>query len=277
LTISSVNSSSSEVDLVGWQSLPRSVSLLGKTGIGLQTLALSSGDISASVQLQFDHPVIADNNGFISVTAKAYDLPNGDIIVPTDFSSIQLALDIIPSDTEKTIMVEPGEYFENIVLRRVNNVTIKSQAGPFQTIINGGENDIVIDSDASNRAGGITIDGFTVTGGAGGAIDVYHTHDNITLRNLIIKGNHGNGVSRNRSIVIVSPQNTILENVVIAGNQHSQEIVDQNYQSALEIAGSADFDHTTKIIMLILYTQKLITKMLISMMTLQRKVDGVEM
>ena len=61
-------------------------------------------------------------------------------------------------------MVEPGEYFENIVLRRVNNVTIKSQAGPVQTIINGGENDIVIDSDASNRAGGITIDGFTVTG-----------------------------------------------------------------------------------------------------------------
>ena len=85
--------------------------------------------------------VIQIIDGFISVTAKAYDLPNGDIMVPTDFSSIQLALDIIPSNTEKTIMVEPGEYFENIVLRRVNNVTIKSQA-TSSTIINGGENDI---------------------------------------------------------------------------------------------------------------------------------------
>ena len=35
---------------------------------------------------------------------------------------------------------------------------------------------------------------------------------------------------------------------MIAGNQHSQEIVDQNYQSALRLQGSADFDHTTKII-----------------------------
>ena len=103
ITFSSIISSSSEVDLVGWQSLPMSISPLGKTGIDLQILALSSGDISASVQLQFDHPVIADNNGFISVTAKAYDLPNGDIMVPTDFSSIQLALDIIPSNTEKLL------------------------------------------------------------------------------------------------------------------------------------------------------------------------------
>ena len=64
-------------------------------------------------------------------TAKVYDLPNGDIMVPTDFSSIQLALDIIPSNTEKTIILV--SIFKNIA-QEVNNVTIKSQADQFRRL-----------------------------------------------------------------------------------------------------------------------------------------------
>ena len=221
---------------------------LGKAEIDFQILALSSGDISASAQLQFDHPVISDNNGFISVTAKAYDLPSGDILVPTDFGTIQLALDIIPSSVEKTVVVEPGEYFENIMLRRINNVTIRSQSGPLQTIINGGGSGMVIDSDHENRAGGITFDGFTITGGVGGAIDVYHTDNNITLKNLIEKDNHGVSSSTSRFIITVTPKNTILENVVISDNQHNQSNISQDWDSALSISGSADFGNITKII-----------------------------
>ena len=43
------------------------------------------------------------------------------------------------------------------MLRRIHNVTIRSQSGPLQTIINGGGSGIVIDSDHENRAGGITL------------------------------------------------------------------------------------------------------------------------
>ena len=124
----------------------------------------------------------------------------------------------------------------------------RSQSGPLQTIINGGGSGIVIDSDHENRAGGITFEGFTITGGVGGAIDVYHTDDNITLLDLIIKGNHGQAPDRGRPIVTVTPQNTTLENILISDNEHSQGTISQDSQGALEISGSADPDHITKII-----------------------------
>ena len=75
-------------------------------------------------------------------------------------------MNIIPGNTEKTIIVEPGEYFENLELFRLNNVTLRSQSGPSSTIINGGGNDIVVQT--INDVVNFTIDGFTLTGGAGG-------------------------------------------------------------------------------------------------------------
>ncbi|HJM48204.1 MAG TPA: right-handed parallel beta-helix repeat-containing protein, partial [Candidatus Marinimicrobia bacterium] len=113
LTLNSINSSSGEFDIVNWQPLPISIGSFESRGIDLQLNPSSTGEISVTAQLNLD-PI--NNDGLISATAVAYDLPAGDILVPTDFATIQLALDIIPSGVQKTIVVEPGEYFENIML-----------------------------------------------------------------------------------------------------------------------------------------------------------------
>ena len=80
--------------------------------------------------------------------------------MPSDAPTIQIALDIAPYG--KTIVVAPGEYFENITAK--SGITLQSSAGPLQTIINGNNETIVIDGHTS-PAYGFTLDGFTITGG----------------------------------------------------------------------------------------------------------------
>ena len=71
LNISSITSSNSDLDLVGWQSLPLSIIPLKKTGLDLQLIPSAAGVISANAQLQFEHASFSNNDGVISVTATA--------------------------------------------------------------------------------------------------------------------------------------------------------------------------------------------------------------
>ena len=66
----------------------------------------------------------------MAVSGVAYDIPSGDINVPSDIPSIQAALDIAPDG--KTIIVAPGEYFEDLYVEYGReNITLKSSGGPL--------------------------------------------------------------------------------------------------------------------------------------------------
>ena len=129
-------------------------------------------------------------------------------------------------------MVAPGEYFENITAK--SGITLQSSAGPLQTIINGNNENVVIDGHTS-PAYGFTLDGFTITGGNGynfqhGASAMY-LQSNTTLRNLIIKENTGWS-----AVVQVSPEDLVLENVAIINN--SEGYSSSGSDAALYVYGS---------------------------------------
>ena len=97
----------------------------------------------------------------------AYAVPTGDINVPADVPTIQVAIDIAPDN--KTIVVAPGEYFENIIAK--SDISLTSSGGPSQTIINGNNQGVVIEGH-DNPTYNFTLDGFTITGGSGGVSTV---------------------------------------------------------------------------------------------------------
>jgi len=85
--------------------------------------------------------------------------PTTKIIVPTEFQTIQSAVNSKLMDTGDTIIVNPDEYFESIVLLD-KDILIKSITGPGKTIINRKGAARVV-----SLAKGI-IQGFTITNGA---------------------------------------------------------------------------------------------------------------
>jgi len=171
--------------------------------------------------------------------------------VPTDFESIQEAID--EAETGDVVLVQPGEYFENI--RLASNITLGSR------LISTGDNDFIestiIDADGEGSViiveGDIPdalVSGFTVQNGEnadGGGVVCRET--NATLSNLLVQENsatqRGGGiyigneenigptlidiiVTNNNSrrdgggIYIVQAENNdeiILENVIITENQ----------------------------------------------------------
>jgi len=108
--------------------------------------------------------------------------------VPDDFPTIQAAL----NDGCRSILVQPGIYFENIDFGQSNYDTqIQSVEGPGATIIDGGQRGRVITIQDPN-ADIIEISGFTIrngyasdTGGAG----ILMTQDFISIRNCIFEDN----------------------------------------------------------------------------------------
>ncbi|MCU4139744.1 MAG: hypothetical protein MW690_000306 [Methanophagales archaeon] len=78
------------------------------------------------------------------------------IYVPDDYAKIQWAVDnAIAGDT---IIVRDGTYYESITVSK--QLTIKSENGSDNCIVNGGGSDVF-----TLEADGIRIEGFTITGG----------------------------------------------------------------------------------------------------------------
>ena len=84
--------------------LPVVVDPGGNVNIELLFEPNSAGEKNA--ELAFSSSNLSNNNGTVTVSGVAYDIPSGDINVPSDIPSIQAALDIAPDG--KTIIVAPG-------------------------------------------------------------------------------------------------------------------------------------------------------------------------
>ena len=109
---------------------------------------LSPGTYSADVNIVFSNR--PNNNGTITGTAQVYNVPSGNINVPSDIPYIQTALEL--ASEGHTITVATGTYFEDLYLSYGKQNVIKSESGPNQTILDGSQSwkDRFIDINSGN-------------------------------------------------------------------------------------------------------------------------------
>jgi hypothetical protein len=172
--------------------------------------------------------------------------------VPADFSEIQLAIDnAVEGDT---ILVAPGEYYENLYIEI--NLVIRSTGEPEETIINGGGIDKVIDfhRPVDNTT---EFSGFTITNGyvdpsiwqysytlIGAGIYCYKATPE--LSNLIITenvGRYGSALGYYSSFYYGNYAN--LKNVVISNNNNDfQRATVYMYNSKVNIINCTIVDNS---------------------------------
>ena len=102
------------------------------------------------------------------------------IYVPDNYTKIQWAVD--NASAGDTIIVRDGTYYESITVSK--QLTIKSENGTANCIVNGGGSDVF-----TLEADGIRIEGFTITGGNDG-IDIRSNNNSIS-NNDISSSNYG--------------------------------------------------------------------------------------
>ena len=115
-----------------------------------------------------------------------------------------------------TVLVAPGEYFENIIIAKSDKSLISS-GGPLQTIINGNNEGMVING--FEKGSRFTVDGFTIKNGNGtglsgsyAAINFAYCH-RINLKNLIITEN-----TAMLPVLMSARDSSVVENVIIVNN-----------------------------------------------------------
>ncbi len=123
-----------------------------------------------------------------------------EIVVPTDYSTIQNAVD--KAEPNDTIIVEDGDYKENILINIP--LTLISRNGYEKTIIEAkkSDEDVLKIVDAN----GVEIIGFTVKNSSGAGIHL------IRATNSKISRNRATG-SHNGLFLEYSTENTLLENI----------------------------------------------------------------
>ena len=114
--------------------------------------------VNPGAQEVCDNGLDDDCDGFVDMD----DLDCGDIQVPLHFPTIQEAIDTAPEGD--IILVAPGTYFENIRFQG-KAITLQSEAGAEATVIDGGQNDVVVRFQWAETAESV-LDGFTITNGA---------------------------------------------------------------------------------------------------------------
>src|ERR1043166_7764084 len=110
----------------------------------------------------------------------------GVMSVPSDEATIQQAIDV--ANNGDLILVSPGTYFENIDFRG-NTITLRSIAGPDQTILDGHNAGPVVTFQTSEQAQSV-LSGLTIQHGyaaAGGGVMLVGTSPTI-MRN-VFRGN----------------------------------------------------------------------------------------
>ena len=115
------------------------------------------------------------------------------LLVPEEYSIIQNAINA--SSNSDTVLVLDGIYYENIL--GDNNITLKSVNGPEVTIIDGLNNDRVLNNFGENINISSTIQGFTIQRGYSGDANGnsqngagIYTGRSITIKNCILKITH---------------------------------------------------------------------------------------
>jgi len=148
------------------------------------------------------------------------------IYVPDDYERIQWAVD--NASVGDTIIVRDGNYYENVVVDK--QLTIKSENGPENCIVNGGGSDVFM---LSASADGVKIEGFTIIGGKNG-IYSYDSDNNCILNNIISSNSHSgillggsnknsisnNNISSNNCGIYLgySNNNSISNNIISSNN-----------------------------------------------------------
>jgi parallel beta-helix repeat protein len=111
-----------------------------------------------------------------------------DILVPTDFPTIQQAIDAATA-TDR-VVVGPGTWTENITMK--DSVDVVSSDGAATTTIDSNGGDHTVDAQAVTA----TLTGFTITGGdsptTGGGIRIWNSSD-VTVEDCIVTGNNADG------------------------------------------------------------------------------------
>jgi hypothetical protein len=152
-------------------------------------------------------------------SATHYVAPGGQHIAPytnwvTAATNIQAALD--STTGEDAVLVSNGTYHLTAQLTCANPITLQS--------VHGAESTLVI-APSNNRCGnfqtdGISIDGFTFTGGTAGSGGGLYLNGDICVANCIISNNtatsYGGGIWCN-------DRTTIISNCIIAGNSASSQ------------------------------------------------------
>ena len=114
-----------------------------------------------------------------------------------------------------TVLVAPGEYFENIIAK--SDKSLISSGGPLQTIINGNNEGMVING--FEEGSRFTVDGFTIKNGNGTGLSGSYAAVNfqyckrINLKNLIITENTGMP-----PVIMSARDSSVVENVIIVNN-----------------------------------------------------------
>ncbi|MFH2001750.1 MAG: right-handed parallel beta-helix repeat-containing protein [Planctomycetota bacterium] len=141
---------------------------------------------------------------------------NNKVYVPTDYSTIQTAIDLVPGGFE--VLVEPGRYKENLDFKG-KPITLKSTEGAMWTFLDGNNTGSTV-SFVSGEKFDSVVEGFTIHNGnypSGGGINC--TFSTPTIRNNIIVLNnatYGAGIfcySCDPTII----NNTIYDNWAVAG------------------------------------------------------------
>ena len=147
------------------------------------------------------------------------------INVPEDFESIQAAID--ESEDGDIVLVQPGEYFENINING-RNISVGSlfiidgDPGHIgETVIDGNENGNVVMIENTNGVGGAALNGFTITNGSangfGGGLSC--DESTFSISNCIILNNNA---SRDGGGIWCSNSNLIINNCTITLNSARQ-------------------------------------------------------
>lgn len=131
------------------------------------------------------------------------------VTVPTDYSSIQDAINAAGSD--EVICVESGTYYENLSISGTN-LTLVSLDGAGTTIVDGGGTSNVIAITGGSTA---TVDGFTVQDGnswPGGGFYIYGA--NPTIKHCVVTGNLPYGIA------VTDYASPVIENTLSVANDY---------------------------------------------------------
>jgi hypothetical protein len=114
------------------------------------------------------------------------------INIPSDYSTIQAGLNA--ANTNDTVLVQPGTYYENIIWPETNGIKLMSAGDSSNTIIDGGDFGRVIFSNQPTLLTNNVIEGFRVINGSGSiGAGIYAKNCDYLISRCSISNNHGSG------------------------------------------------------------------------------------
>lgn len=154
-------------------------------------------------------------SGLVGLESRLY----AEIYVPRDYATIQAGIDAV--EDGDTVLVTAGIYDINEpITYKGKNITLKSEAGPKDTIIKGnGSRVFTFNSGETNNA---VLEGFTITGGNGNYIyggGIYCEGSSPTIRYNIITEN---GPCYGGGIACLGGANPLIKSNVISNNIGSE-------------------------------------------------------